>query len=1118
MSSNTVAQFATELKMPANVLLEQLRSAGVELKSVDDSVTDSDKAKLLDSLRRAHGGAAEGKKITLTRRQTSEIRQADATGRSRTIQVEVRKKRVFVKRDPAELAAEAAAEQESLAAEQSDEQSAAAPVTASAAPAVEAAVADQAAPAQSASTESVSAQSGSAAASAAAPAAAATPAVAESKPAAAEPASSKPAVAEPASNTEAVSASKSAEAPAQAKGETPAPSQASAKTEAEAPAKAAPTAAAETKPVAEAQSAVAPQENAAEKSAATQKQAEPVSRQPEPEHEASAAPAAGPAAEPVAAVAPQEPVKISEPVAVAQSSATPSTKPAAESAPKSSTSASTPASAAKPAASVPPVATRPGVPQGQPAAQGPRGPRAGEARRGPPPVAASASANLTSAQRDDARQRAEAEAAALREMLNRPRKVLRAPEPEAPANAANLQGTLHKPAGKPAAAKKDAKPGSAGAPGTKKTIKTTEVSSSWSDDNRGKKPAEKPAAPASRDGWRAGGKGGGKGGGRRGQNDRRGGGNQQEAASQEFISREVHVAETISVADLAHKMSVKAAEVIKQLMKLGQMVTINQVLDQETAMIVVEELGHKAIAAKLDDPEAFLVETPAAEEAELLPRAPVVTVMGHVDHGKTSLLDYIRRAKVAAGEAGGITQHIGAYHVETERGMVTFLDTPGHEAFTAMRARGAKATDIVILVVAADDGVMPQTREAIHHAKAGGVPLVVAVNKIDKPGANPERVKQELVAEEVVPEEYGGDVPFVSVSAKTGAGIDDLLEQVLLQAEILELKAPVEALAKGLVIEARLDKGRGPVATILVQSGTLKRGDVVLAGASFGRVRAMLDENGKPVQTAGPSIPVEIQGLTEVPAAGDELMVLGDERKAREIALFRQGKFRDVKLARQQAAKLDSLFDNLGEGTQTLALIVKTDVQGSQEALVSALTKLSTEEVRVQVVHAAVGGISESDINLAIASNAVVIGFNVRAELSAKKLADNNGIDLRYYNIIYDAVDEVKSAMSGMLAPEKREEIIGLVEIREVYSISRIGNIAGCMVLDGIVRRDSQVRLLRNNVVTWTGHLESLRRFKDDVKEVKSGFDCGLTLRGNNDIQVGDQLEVFEIREIARTL
>jgi len=698
-------------------------------------------------------------------------------------------------------------------------------------------------------------------------------------------------------------------------------------------------------------------------------------------------------------------------------------------------------------------------------------------------------------------------------MLNRPRKVLKAPEPEAP----GISGTLHKPAGVKGA-KKDAK----GAPGdVKKVIKASEVSSSWTDDSGRKKPAAKadaPPASPSRDGWRAGGKAGkgNKGGNARGRG-RNAQPERKEIQPVEFIAREVHVPETISVADLAHKMSVKAAEVIKHLMKLGQMVTINQVLDQETAMIVVEELGHTAIAAKLDDPEAFL-EIAEGPEAETLPRAPVVTVMGHVDHGKTSLLDYIRRAKVASGEAGGITQHIGAYNVKTDRGMVTFLDTPGHEAFTAMRARGAKATDIVILVVASDDGVMPQTKEAIHHAKAAGVPLVVAITKIDKPDGNPERVKQELVAEEVVPEEYGGDVPFIGVSAKTGEGIDNLLENVLLQAEILELAAAVDAPAKGIVIEARLDKGRGPVATILVQSGTLNRGDAVLAGASYGRVRAMLNENGKPVTSAGPSMPVEIQGLTDVPAAGDEVIAMVDERKAREIALFRQGKFRDVKLARQQAAKLESMFDNLGEGTQTLALIVKTDVQGSQEALVSSLTKLSTDEVRVQVVHAAVGGISESDVNLAIASNAVIIGFNVRAEQSAKKLADNNGIDLRYYNIIYDAVDDVRQALSGMLAPEKREEIIGMVEIREVYSVSRIGNIAGCMVTDGVVRRDAQVRLLRNHVVHWTGWIDSLRRFKDDVKEVKSGFDCGITLKGNNDIEVGDQLEVFEIKEIARTL
>ena len=493
--------------------------------------------------------------------------------------------------------------------------------------------------------------------------------------------------------------------------------------------------------------------------------------------------------------------------------------------------------------------------------------------------------------------------------------------------------------------------------------------------------------------------------------------------------------------------------------------------------------------------------------------------MGHVDHGKTSLLDYIRRAKVASGEAGGITQHIGAYHVDTPRGTITFLDTPGHEAFTAMRARGAKATDIVILVVAADDGVMPQTKEAISHAKAAGVPLVVAINKIDKPGGNVDRVTQELVAEQVVPEEYGGDSPFVPVSAKTGQGIDDLLEQVLLQAEVLELKAPVEAPARGLVVEARLDKGRGPVATILVQSGTLKRGDVVLAGSSFGRVRAMLDENGKAISEAGPSIPVEIQGLTEVPAAGEEAMVMADERKAREIGLFRQGKFRDVKLAKQQAAKLENMFDQMAEGeVKNLPLIIKTDVQGSQEALVGSLQKLSTSEVRVQIVHAAVGGISESDVNLATASKAVIIGFNARADAQARKLAETNGVDIRYYNIIYDAIEEVKAAMSGMLAPEKREHVTGQVEIRQVIHVSKVGAIAGCLVTDGVVKRSSSVRLLRNNIVVWTGEIDSLKRFKDDAKEVRAGLECGLNLKGYNDIEVGDQLEVFEVQEIARTL
>ena len=577
--------------------------------------------------------------------------------------------------------------------------------------------------------------------------------------------------------------------------------------------------------------------------------------------------------------------------------------------------------------------------------------------------------------------------------------------------------------------------------------------------------------------------------------------------------------ETITVAELAHKMAVKASEVIKHLMKLGQMVTINQPLDQDTAMIVVEEMGHKAIVAALDDPEAFTDDEVQQQQSESLQRAPVVTVMGHVDHGKTSLLDYIRRAKVASGEAGGITQHIGAYHVETARGMISFLDTPGHEAFTAMRARGAKATDIVILVVAADDGVMPQTREAIKHAKAAGVPIVVAINKIDKPDANTERVKNELVVEEVVPEEFGGDSPFVSVSAKTGQGIDALLEQVLLQAEVLELRAPVDAMAKGLVIEAQLDKGRGPVATVLVQSGTLKAGDIVLAGSTYGRVRAMLDENGRTIKTAGPSIPVEIQGLTEVPQAGDEFMVMSDERRAREIATYRAGKFRNTKLAKQQAAKLENMFaDMAASEIKMVPIIVKADVQGSQEALAQSLVKLSTDEVKVQMVYTAVGGISESDVNLAIASKAVIIGFNTRADAGARKLAENNGVDIRYYNIIYDAVDELKAAMSGMLTPEKKEEVIGTAEIRQVFKVSKIGSIAGCMVTAGVVRRSARLRLLRNNMVVFTGELESLKRFKDDAKEVKESFECGLNIKNYNDIQEGDLLEFYEIREIARTL
>ena len=958
MSSTTVAQFASELKMPAEVLLDQLRAAGVQVGSVDQAVSDTDKAQLLESLRRSHG-AKDGKKITLTRRQTSEIRQADAAGRSRTIQVEVRKKRVFVKRDLASEATEttqaesAAAEIAEPAVSQAQSQvdvdvNQAAETRAEALP-----LDGQATPSETAEAESSQPK---------------TPATLDS-------------ALEPETEAE--------------------PTKAQIADEHEKP-DTAETSAADTQPE------IAAQDNADQEQSDSQQ------------------------------------------VTTAEAVQTPEATEAVE---------SVEAAAAEKLKS---------------------------------------KADAALAAREEARRKAEREAAALRDMLNRPKKVLRA-EPEADASA--IKGTLHKPAGTKTSDKKPE--------GAKKTIKAGAVASTWSEDAGRKKPTGKQAVAPARDGWRA---------GKGGKSNKRGKGSQvQEAAPVEFVQREIHVPETITVADLAHKMSVKAAEVIKHLMKLGQMVTINQVLDQETAMIVVEELGHTAVAAKLDDPEAFLEESTAIDFEEK-PRAPVVTVMGHVDHGKTSLLDYIRRAKVASGEAGGITQHIGAYHVKTDRGIVTFLDTPGHEAFTAMRARGAKATDIVILVVAADDGVMPQTREAIHHAKAAGVPLVVAVNKIDKPEANPERVKQELVAEEVVPEEYGGDVPFVPVSAKTGQGIDDLLENVLLQAEILELKAPIDAPAKGLVIEARLDKGRGPVATILVQSGTLNRSDIVLAGASFGRVRAMLDENGKQIQSAGPSIPVEIQGLTDVPAAGDEIIALADERKAREIALFRQGKFRDVKLAKQQAAKLESMFDQVAEGMQTLSLIVKTDVQGSQEALVSALVKLSTEEVKVQVVHAAVGGVSESDVNLAIASGAVIIGFNVRADQSAKKLAENNGIDIRYYNIIYDAVDEVKAAMSGMLAPERREEVIGMVDVREVYHISKIGTVAGCMVTDGYVRRDAQVRLLRDNVVIWTGHIDSLRRFKDDVKEVKSGFDCGITLKGNNDIKVADQFEVFEVREVARSL
>ncbi|MBH1984485.1 MAG: translation initiation factor IF-2 [Burkholderiales bacterium] len=952
MASNNVAQFATELKMPADLLLTQLRSAGVEKSSTSDPLSKDDKDKLLDHLRRTHGAAAdtEKKKITVTRKETTEIKQADATGKSRTIQVEVRKKRTFVQRD-------------------------------------------------------------------------------EAAPVAAEPVAPAAPVIDPA--------------------------------------------------------------DVARREEDARKQAELIARQEADLREK------------------QERLAKLDAEKEAQAKATQQ----AELAAKKEAEAEAKKAAAKAAAAPAVSAAAPVVDDA--AAEAKKAAAAEEAKKKAAAAAVAAKEAADKAEATDRARKAVAdEVAQIKAMMNAPRRAIKAPEPvPVPVKPKAPEGTLHKPADKkPGDKPGDKKPAVA----DKKSIKSANVSSTWSDDakKRGTTGGPKPrgnSGPGGRDSWRGGAKGR-----RPTHHDDR---ESNFQAPTEAVVKDVHVPETITVAELAHKMSVKASEVIKHLMKLGQMCTINQVLDQETAMILVEEMGHKAFAAELDDPEALLADVGEHAHFESKPRAPVVTVMGHVDHGKTSLLDYIRRAKVASGEAGGITQHIGAYHVNTPRGMITFLDTPGHEAFTAMRARGAKATDIVILVVAADDGVMPQTKEAIAHAKAAGVPLVVAINKVDKPGGNVDRVTQELVAEQVVPEEYGGESPFVPVSAKTGQGIDDLLEQVLLQAEVLELTAPVDAPARGLVVEARLDKGRGPVATILVQSGTLKRGDVILAGSSYGRVRAMLDENGKSIAEAGPSIPVEIQGLTEVPVAGEEVVVMADERKAREIGLFRQGKFRDVKLAKQQAAKLENMFDQMAEGeVKNLPLIIKTDVQGSQEALVGSLQKLSTSEVRVQVVHAAVGGITESDVNLAVASKAVIIGFNARADAQARKLAESNGVDIRYYNIIYDAIDEIRSALSGMLAPEKRETVIGQVEIRQVILVSKVGAIAGCLVTDGVVKRASSVRLLRNNIVVWSGEIDSLKRFKDDAKEVRAGLECGLSLRNYNDIQVGDTLEVFEVQEIARTL
>ncbi|PSB92264.1 translation initiation factor IF-2 [Candidatus Pandoraea novymonadis] len=974
MASINVAQFAAELKVPAGVLLEQLKAAGVKKINVNDPLTEDDKARLLEYLRRSHGaGDGDKKKITLTRRQTSEIKQADSTGKARTIQVEVRKKRTFVKRD--DLPCED----------------------------IDIVVADDAALRQREEVARVEAER------------LATQVAAQLK--------------ERQERLEREEAERCLRE---------------------------------------------------EKEAAEYRERETLKRFAEKQAVANAQ---------AKAEAEQLNATLLYPRNAGRSRV--------RKVPLSEVGVNV-MNIAHSEAVLSPTAKTEAV-------------RIAAEKINILPEKAIAEEELTQKRRAAA----EAEARAIREMISMPRRVVKAApevtEPTQSMKPGNAKGTLHKPA-------KSVDKKLVTASTTIGIVEKKKGGSAWKKDSDSRKRGgmkTRGDTSGGAESWSSGGVGSrGRRGDRHGQEER----NSFQAPSEPIV-RDVHVPETISVANLAHKMAVKASEVIKLMMKLGQMITINQVLDQETAMIVVEELGHKAIAAKLDDPETMLDLGNEKSDVELFSRPPVVTVMGHVDHGKTSLLDYIRRDKVAASEAGGITQHIGAYHVDTPNGTITFLDTPGHEAFTAMRARGAKATDIVILVVAADDGVMPQTKEAIAHAKSAGVPIVVAINKLDKPDANPERVKQELVAEGVVPEEYGGDSPFVKVSAKVGTGIDELLENVLLQAEVLELNAPVQATAKGIVIEAKLDKGKGPVATILVQSGTLHRGDMVLAGQAYGRVRAMLSELGKSVKEAGPSIPVEIQGLSEVPGAGEEVLVVQDERKAREIALFRQGKFRDVKLAKQHAAKLENIFEQMGEGeVKSLPLIIKADVQGSQEALAHAINKLSTPEVRVQVIHSAVGGVSESDVNLATASKAVIIGFNTRADALARKLAESNGIDIRYYDIIYDAVDEVKAAMSGMLSPERKEEITGLVEVRQVFRVPKIGTVAGCMVLEGIVKRGSQFRVLRNNVVIYTGELDSLKRFKDDVKEVKQGFECGMSIKNFNDIREGDQFEAFEITEVARSL
>jgi len=878
----SVEQFANELGLLPAVLLEQLKAAGVKKVLAEDSLTEQDKAQLLDYLRKTHGATEIKSKVTLTRRQTSEIRKSDSAGRARTIQVEVRKRRVLTQ-----------------------------PTTENTEPA----------PVAIKSTDVTS------------------------------------------------------------------------------------------QPVRE---PVIDAEQLALRSEEARKQAELIARQVE---------------------------EINQKRARKKTEITDDLKNKEEESKGVSGQTSAPA---KPAS----------------------------------PISA------------DLKDAAQSEAV---------KKLGTDQQTEAQLPSSSTDGTLHKPVVKPEE-KADKK---------KKPAKQQVV---WKDENTKKRGVKTRGDLSAGQGWRT----------RRDKHSKPAHVDDQNihgfSAPTEPIVREIMVPETISVSALAQKMSVKAADVIKVLMKMGSMVTINQMLDQDTAMIVVEEMGHIAKHAELDNPENFLVDRETSDlEVELVPRAPVVTVMGHVDHGKTSLLDYIRRTRVAGGEAGGITQHIGAYHVETDHGMITFLDTPGHEAFTAMRARGTKITDIVILVVAADDGVMPQTIEAIHHAKAAKIPIIVAVNKIDKPEANAERIRHELVANAVVPEDWGGDTMFVEVSAKTGQGVDSLLESILLQAEVLELTAPINTPAKGVVIESRLDKGRGPVATILVQSGTLKRGDVLLAGAVFGKVRAMNDENGKVIKQAGTSIPVEIQGLSEVPEAGEFVFVLDDERKAREIALFRQGKYRDVKFAKQHAAKLENVFDQQAD-VKVLALIIKADVQGSCEALAYALDKLSTDEVKVNIIHSGVGAIIESDVNLSLASKAVIIGFNVRADASARKLIASSGVDVRYYNVIYEAVDEVKAALSGMMSPDRKESIQGLVEIREIYRIPKVGIVAGCYVSEGIVKRNSLIRVLRDGLVIHSCELDSLKRFKDDVKEVREGFECGLSLKNYNDIQLGDQLEAYEIVETARFL